>query len=302
MSEFLVNMIRALEFVLKETPSREMMKILTERIRYMFESSVVERDIANFIAYFQVILSGQHTAKYLKFDRKLVGAFIERTSTGLSSDSVEFRTERLYAYLSGKVRDGTDITDEQLERIQEEFEILKMPSLEKVVENIRIAMILKWVQSTLMKKLSHSLQDHIVVLATVYGECKKNFISNVEWPPLCLSAKDRDILDGEYRLFEISMMEALQAFRSAHAESPDPENQEEQFQIVFNSLEQLARMEASGKLDSIDAFKDRIIVSASLIYIQDDYVVKNDKLRQLIQLFVSMYIRYRDKRYTSVNN
>lgn len=301
MGEFLANMIKALEFVLKETPPQDMFRILDERIKDKFESSIIEREIDNFVAYFRVLISSKHSPKILKFDRKLVQAFTERTDTDRGNAASDFRTEKLYAYLFSKIEDGTKITKESLDRIHEESEILKMPSLEKVMENIRIAMILKWVQGPLMERLSHALQDYIVVLATVYGECRKSITGNVEWPPLSLSEKDKNMLENEYRIFEIAMMEALQAIRLAQAAKPDQENMEEQFQIVFNSLQQLAKLEEAGTLHSVDSFKDRIIVSSALIYIQDDYVVKNDKLRQLIQLFVSMYIRYRDKRYTSLS-
>jgi hypothetical protein len=262
----------------------------------------VERDIENFIAYFQVILSSKRSAGSFKFDRRIVQAFIERTDTGPGTTVSDFRAGRLYSYLSEKIKDGTEITKERLERIHEELEISKKPSMDKVMENIRIAMILKWIQGHMVQRFSHSLQDYLVVLATVYGECKKNVTSNVDWPALSISEKDKSMLEDEYRLFELAMMEALQEFRAAQDAQSGAQAEEEQFQIVFNSLDQLAKMEEAGTLDSVDSFKDRIIVSSSLIYIQDDYVVKNDKLRQIIQLFVSMYIRYRDKRYTAAGN
>jgi hypothetical protein len=302
MGEFLANMIRALEFVLHETPSREIIHILTERISFMFESSVVERDVDNFIAYFRVLLSGKHTSRMLTFDRKLVRAFIARTDTGIGDAATSFRTDKLYTYLSGKIKDGAQITEAHLARIHEEYSIMKMPSLDKVIENIRVAMILKWVQSPMMRRFSHELQDYIVVLATVYGECKKNVVMNVEWPGLVFTQEDKDLLHEEYRIFSSALSEAVDTFKAARAQNPDASNYEEQFQVVFNSLDRLAQMDSSGELESPESFKDRIIVSASLIYIQDDYVVKNDKLRQLIQLFVSMYIKYRDKRHPAKSN
>ena len=297
MGEFLANMIRALEFVLRETPAQDMYAILTERIKEKFESAILERNIENFIAYFRVVISGKHPPKILTFNRKLVQAFIARTDTGIGDAATDARTDRLYAYLSNKIKDGAQITEAHLNRIHEEFVILKMPSLDKVLENIRIAMILKWVQGPLISKLSHTLQDHIVVLGAVYGECRKNLISNVEWPELEISQKDMEMLVAEYRIFENAIKDALKEFKAALAAKPDPGDYETQFQVVLNSLHQLAKLAESGKLESIDSFKDRIIVSSSLIYIQDDYVLKNDKLRQLIQLFVSMYIKYRDKRH-----
>jgi hypothetical protein len=301
MGEFLANMIRALGFVLKETSPQDMFEILADLIKNKFDASILERNIENFIAYFRVVSSGKHAPKMLIFDRKLVQAFITRTDTGIGDAAADSRAERLYMYLSCNIEDGAQITDAHLSSIHEEFVIMKMPSLKKVLENIRIAMMLKWVQGPLMKRLSHSLQDHIVVLGTVYGECKKSLISNVEWPELIVSPEDRNVLADEYRIFEETMKDALNEFKTALAAKPDPIDYEAQFQVVFNSLERLAQMEASGTLDSIDSFKDRIIVSSSLIYIQDDYVVKSDKLRQLIRLFVSMYIKYRDKRYTPAN-
>ncbi|MGD9380682.1 MAG: hypothetical protein PVI51_08955 [candidate division WOR-3 bacterium] len=302
MGEFLTNMIKALEFVLHETPSREVIRILTERIRYMFESSVVERDIDNFIAYFRVLISGKHTSRMLTFNRKLVHAFITRTDTGIGGAAIDFRTDNLYTYLSGKIKNGAQITDAHLARVHEEFSIMKMPSLDKIIENIRVAMILKWLQSPMMHRFSHDLQDYIVVLATVYGECRKNVVMNVEWPTLVLTQGDKDILSREYRIFRSAISEAVETFKEARARNPDASNYEEQFQVVFNSLDRLAHMDESGDLDSAESFKDRVIVSASLIYVQDDYVVKNDKLRQLIQLFVSMYIKYRDKRRSPKSN
>jgi hypothetical protein len=302
MDEFLANMIKALEFALRETSPQDMLRILTERIRHIFETSTLERDIDNFLAYFRVIISGKRSHMMPRFNRKLVQAFIERTDTGLGNAAADFRTEKLYKYLHGKISDGTEITAEHFEEMHAEYEAMKVPSFEKLMENIRIAMILKWVQGPLMRHFSHALQDYIVVLATVYGESKKSVFMNVEWPTLCLPDEDKYTLEEEYRLFEIAMMEALQALRSAYAAKSVYINTEEQFGIVFNSLDQLANMDEAGTLNSIDSFKDRIIVSAALIYLQDDYVKKDAKLRQLIRLFVSLYFKYRDKHYTSVNH
>ena len=297
MGEFLANMVRALEFVLGETRPSEIVGFLTERIKERFESAILERNIENFIAYFRVIISGKHPPKVLSFDRRLVQAFIARTDTGSRNADSDSRTQRLYDYLSGKIKDGAQITTAHLDRIEEEFTVLKMPSLGKVLESIRVAMILKWLQGSLMKKMSHALQDHIVVLGAVYGECKKSLISNVEWPEFSLASEDSELLADDYRIFEKALREALNGFKTALDSRPTPGNYEAQFQIVFDSLDRLAELNAEGKLDSIESFKDRIIVSSSLIYVQDDYVIKNDKLHQLIQLFVSMYIKYRDKRY-----
>ena len=110
------------------------------------------------------------------------------------------------------------------------------------------------------------------------------------------------ILDSEYRVFEIAIIEALQTVRDVRAANPDLSRYEEQFQIVLSSLENLGKLEEAGKLGSFDSFMDRLIVSTALIYIQDDFVEKDAELKKLIQLFVSMYFKYRDKRYGTETN
>ena len=58
-------------------------------------------------------------------------------------------------------------------------------------------------------------------------------------------------------------------------------------------------MTKKGELDSVEAFKDKIIVSTALIYIQDEFVKKDTELKKLTQLFVSLYYQFRDKHYVS---
>jgi hypothetical protein len=296
MKLFLEHMGKIFEFVLKETAPEDMIDILQEKIRDMTESYVTQRDTENFIAYFKCLLSVPRIPKKIEFRRDLVRAFINRTYSGLANNALDYRVERLYEYLEGEIGEGNEITEECLSEMLEELNKARVPTLERVMERIRVATILKWLQGPLNHRLSHELQDCIIFLVTVYAQQKKNSLINVEWQPCRVSAEDVNILFSEYRIFEIAVIEALQAVREAQAANPDLDSYEKQFQIVLSSLENLAKLEETGKLDSFDSFKDRLILSTALIYIQDDFVKKDAELKQLIQLFVSLYFKYRDKR------
>jgi hypothetical protein len=299
MISFLEHLEKIFEFVLKETTPENMIDILHEKIRDMIESYVTLRDTENFIAYFKCILSIPRILKKMEFRRDLVRAFIDRTYIGLRNNALDCRVERLYEYIENEIGEGAEITEEGLDEMAEELNKMRKPTLERVMERIRVATILKWLQGPLNDRLSHGLQDRIIFLAAVYGQYKRNLLINVEWEPHQLLAEDMNILTSEYRIFEIAIIEALQTVRDTRAANPDISRYEEQFQIVLSSLDNLVQLEEAGKLDSFDSFKDRLIVSTALIYIQDDFVQKDAELKKLIQLFVSMYFKYRDKRHKS---
>ena len=302
MIPFLEHLEEIFKFVLKETTPENMIDILHEKIRDMTESYVILRDTENFIAYFKCILSIPRIPKKMEFRRDLIRAFINRTYTGLTNSVLDYRVERLYEYVENEIGEGAEITEEILNKMAEELNKMRKSTLERVMERIRVATILKWLQGPLNDRLSHELQDRIIFHATVYSQYRKNLLINVEWEPYQISAEDMNILVSEYRIFEIAIIEALQTVRDARAANPDLSRYEEQFQIVLSSLDNLVKLEEVGKLDSFDSFKDRLIVSTALIYIQDDFVQKDAELKKLIQLFVSLYFKYRDKRYKSEVN
>jgi len=297
MRSFLEHLEKIFEFVLKETAPENMIDVLQGKIRDMTESYGILRDTENFIAYFKCLLSISHIPKKIEFGRDLVRAFINRTCTGLTNDSLDYRIEQLYEYVEDKIGEGNEITEECLNEMVEEMNKMRKPTLERVMERVRIATILKWLQGPLNDRLSHELQDCVIFLVAVYAQYKKNLLTNVEWQPCQVSAEDVNILVSEYRIFEIAVIEALQTVRDARAANPDLSRYEEQFQIVLSSLDNLAKLEEAGKLASFDSFKDRLIVSTALIYIQDDFIQKDAELKKLIQLFVSLYFKYRDKRH-----
>jgi len=125
-------------------------------------------------------------------------------------------------------------------------------------------------------------------------------VYNVDWQPYDISDEDMAVLNSEYAVFELSLMEAIKFIREARARKPRSNNYKDQFRIVLISLDNLVRLAKKGELDSPHAFRDKIIVATTLIYIQDEFVEKDPELKKLIQLFVSLYYQFRDKHYTSV--
>jgi len=299
MATHLENLEKILTFILKETPAQEMITILNAKIKLKVETYIFLRDIENFIAYFKIVLSTSHIPKKLKLEPNLIQAFIDRTYIGLTNQTQDSRTDRLYEYLKNKIDEGAEISLENLALLEEALKQLRRPTLEKIMEHAHVATILKWLQGPLKNQLSKELQDYIIFWATAYGQYRRNLVFNFEWYPYEVSQDDMTKIIREYRIFEIAIIEALQAVRNARAKNPNPNNYQEQFHIVIASLDNLIKMSEAGTLDSFDSFKDKIIVSTALIYIQDEYVEKDSELKKLIQLFVSLYYQFRDK-YTTI--
>jgi len=300
--EFLADLEKIFEFLLRETAPENMISIVYEETKDLTESFVLQRDIENFIAYFKVILSAPRIPRKMKFDSNLVRAFINRTYTGLADSALAYRADRLYECLETNIAEEADITNECLDSLTLELEVMKTPTLNKIMTRSRVATILKWLQGHLKERLSLELQDNVIFLATVYGQHKKNLAINVDWQPYEVMPEDTDILVSEYRILEIAIIEALETIRHARRANPDLSRYEEQFQIVLTSLDNLGKLEEAGNLDSFDSLKDRLIISTALIYIQDEFVQKDAELKQLIQLFVSLYFKYRDKHHEAEQN
>ncbi len=293
--EFLSDIEKIFEFLLRETAPEKMASIVYEEIRDLYESSALQRDLENFIAYFNVILSAKRIPREMKFDIGLVRAFVARTYVSQSDSVIEYRTWRLFEFLADHIAEGTHMTQKCLDDLALELELMKTPSIQKILAKARIATILKSLQGPLRDRLSLEFQDNIVFLATIYGQHRKSLAVNVDWQPIEVATEDAETLVSEYRVLEIAIIEALETIRQALRANPDLSRYDEQFQIVLTSLDNLAKMEDAGTLDSFDSLKDRLIISTALIYIQDDYVQKDAELKQLIQLFVSLYVKYRDK-------
>ena len=294
---FLKDLERIFEFLLLKSDAKGMVTTLYDEIKDMTEVQITLRDAENFVAYFEVILSAPKVPKKVKFNRDLIKAFISRTYTGIHNDTLEERVVSLYNYLKKEIEDNAEITRETLKKIMQDLNESKKPSLEKIMHQATIATILKWLQGPLKEKLSLELQDNVVFLATVYGQHKKNLAINVDWHTFGVTKEDLGIIESDYPELEIAVMEALKMIREAHAAMPAQSSYKDQFQVVMTSFDNLVMFEEGGILDSVNAFKDKLVISITLIYLQDEYVKKDPELKKLIQLFVSMYVKFRDKHY-----
>ncbi len=294
---FLRDLESIFEFLLLKSDAKTIISTLYDEIREMTEEQIMLRDVENFVAYFEVVLSAPKVPKKVKFSREVVKAFVGRTYTGMHDSALDERVDSLYEYLKIEIKDNVEITQEALKKILDNLTESKRPSLEKIMARATIATILKWLQGPLKEKLSLDLQDNVVFLATVYGQHKKNLAINVDWQTFEVTKEDMDIIESDYPELEIAVMEALEAIRASRSALPAQSSYKDQFQLVLTSFDNLVMYEEGGILDSFNAFKDKLIISITLIYLQDEYVKKDPELKKLIQLFVSMYVKFRDTQY-----
>lgn len=296
----LKNLERILKYTLKETSAEKAVDTLYEKTKLIIEQHITQRDVENFIAYFKLLSDYMQDSKTLKFEHKLAQNFINRTYAECDHKTRYYRTKNLCNYLENKfdkfdVLDNTDLTF-----IEKELKEDKKPSIEKVMERVCIAMILKWLQGCLQDKLSEDLHDYIVFLATIYSMYGTNRVFNVEWQSYNISKNDAELINSEYRFFEIAITDTIRCIKEAMVKKPYSNKYKDQFQIVLSSIDNLIRMSKKGQLDSAEAFKDKIIIAATLIYLQDEFVEKDPELKKFINLFVSFYYQFRDKRYIPV--
>jgi len=295
MDTFLLHLEKIFEYILKESAAEEIVDTLYDKIRIMTERNIMQRDIDNFIAYFKLMLSTARLPKKLKFEPKLIRAFVDRTYTEFTKSAQEFRANRLYEYLKERIDEGTEIENIHLERLEDALVSERKPSLDNIMEHVQIAMLLKWLQGPVKAKLSMDLQDYITQLGTTYGQSQRKLVPDIEWRKFGVSKEDANVLKREYKSFEDAINESLKAVKDARLKTIESGKYEEQFRLVISSLDNLVKMSEKGILNSVLSFKDKVIVSAALIYIQDEFVRKDPQLKRIIQLFISLYYQFRDR-------
>ncbi len=295
METFLAHLEKIFEYVLTATSPEDMIDTLYDKIRTMTEKSVIQRDIDNFVAYFKLMLSTARLPKKLVFQPKLIRAFVDRTYAEFTKSAQEFRANQLYDYLKDKIDEGTEIEMIHLERLETALANARKPALENIMEHVQVAMLLKWLQGPVRGKLSKALQDYVVLLGTIYGRSQRHLVPNIEWRKFGVGKEDMDVLKKEYKSFEGAIKESINAVKDARSKKLDPGKYEDQFRLVIASLDNLLKMTEKGILNSVQSFKDKVIVSAALIYIQDEFVRKDPQLKRIIQLFISLYYQFRDR-------
>lgn len=281
---------------LKNVESQRVVEILNERISSLAETQILKRDIDNFVSYFIYVLSGPVLPKKLTLDVKLVRHFIQRTYAGFDKESQELQTRKIYSHIKKAIGDNVEINGKNLGLLrnslkEEEF------TFEKLKERIVIGLLLKWLQGPLKKELSEGLNDYIIFLATTFGQFESNRIINFEVEDYRIGKKDLATLSIEYVFFETALLDALAIIDKVKSQTPKNAPIRDQFRFVFDSLDNLVQSAQSGRQDELTAFRDKIIVSISLIYLQDSYVRKDPEVENLINLFVSLYYQFRDQRH-----
>jgi len=295
----LENIAEILRYVINDTQTERVFNILNESIRTIVERQITLRDVDNFAAYFKMLLSSSQTRKKLVFGRSLVTAFADRTYSGFSDPLQNIRTEHLYVYISQTLQDGQEITEDCLKKLEENCRHDKEPTFERLRERIRAGLILKWLRGPLANELTEELQHYIVFMANNYGQSQTGLILSVDWPPYELSEWDRALITKEYKAFEASLVHAMIEVEKAKKKVRVIDDCHKEFCIVFESLEKLTELTKKGERDSIESFKDKIIVATALMYLQSAYIRKDVKLRSLIQLLVSLYYQFRDTHYVA---
>lgn len=299
MTPHLKNIEHILNYILENTTGDQVVNLLCDEVKDLVENYITHRDVENFIAYFTFLLSSSHIPKQLIFDQNLIMAFINRTYAECSDEAQMHRVVALSDYILETISMMTEITTACLEELEARLSRDRTPDLGTVIKRVRIGLILKWLQGPLENELSPSLRDYITFLATVYGQYKSKRVLNVDWLPCDVTKEDQEILRHEYAMLDRALYEAKQSVQEIEPRVRTGKYQDE-FRIVLLSLDNLVKKAKAGDLDSEEAFKDKILVATTLMYIQDDFVVKDTELKKLIQLFVSLYQQFRDKHYESM--
>jgi len=294
----LKNINTILSYIDKHTAAGTVIDTLCDEVEQLIERYITFRDAENFIAYFKFILSSSHVPKQIIFDQNLVMAFINRTYAECSDEAQMRRVTELLDYLKETLSLNAEITSEILVSVEQQLAGDRKPDLRMVVQRVRIGLILKWLQGPLGNDLSPGLRDYITFLATIYGQYKSNRVLNVDWLPYDITEIDQQILGREFILLEQAIKEAIRLVKQAQAKIKSTKYQDE-FRIVLLSLDNLVKKAKTGELESAEAFKDKVLVATTLMYVQDEFVKKDAELKKLIQLFVSLYHQFRDKHYES---
>lgn len=296
----LKNLGRILKYTLKETSAEKIINTLYEKTKFIIEQHITQRDIENFVAYLKYISYSAQDQKAIKIEPELIQDFINRVYSECDNKTRYFRLKSLSDYFEKKLGKNVVLDYTELSvifgRLQEE----KRSSIEKVEMRVCIALIFKWLQGILNIRLSEDLNRYIGFLATIYGLYGTDRVFNVDWQPYNISPNDAALIDSEYKFFETALTDAIKGVNKAALNASVSKNYKEQLQIVISSIDRLIKLSEERQLDSVEAFTNKVIISTTLIYLQDEFVEKDADLNKFIKLFVSFYYQFRDKRYIPV--
>lgn len=290
----LENLERIFTFILRDTRALRLVNILADRVSFFVEKHITLRDAENFMAYYEYLMSTSEERKPLKFEPKLIKSFINRTYADLEKATQEFRAKKLYEYLENKLGVG-EIGEEDMQLMRVIVQQERMPTIDKLKERIRTAMILKWLQGPIKERLGKGLQDYIVFLATVHGQYQTGGVFDVDWQPYDVPEEDTNIIEKEFEVFKLALINVIKRIKAARGKEVGSDEGHMQFRFILDSIDHLIEHQEKGSLDSVEAFTDKLVVSSFLIYVQDEFVKKDEDLQKFIQLAVSLYYQFRDE-------
>jgi soluble cytochrome b562 len=294
------NLERIFKYTLKETSADKMIDILHEKTKCLIDQHITQRDVENFVAYLKFLSGSTRGQKVIKLERKLVQDFVDRIYSECDHKTRYYRTKDLYSYFENKLGKNVALDYEELTVIYNKLREDREPSMEKIMKRVCVAIILKWLQGSLQATLSEELKKYVAFLATVYGLYGTDRVFNVEWPQYEISPSDLAAINSKYKDFETAVTDAIKRVRKAILKKPVSKKYKDQFEIILMSIDNLIKLSRSGRLDSVQAFVDKIIIAATLIYMQDEFVKRDPELQKFINLLVSFYYQFRDKRYIPV--
>ena len=297
MENHIKNVGELLSYALKEIESKQVIEVLGRKIHHLVDIHVMKRDIQNFISYLRFVLSAPVVPKKLYVDIKLIKHFIDRTYVGFDDKVQASRTDIIYNFITHKIKAKSEINEQSLSTLEAALTRETRSTFEKLKDYILVALLLKWFNGALRDKLSQNLNDFIVYLATIFGQLQSDRILNVEDEIPQISQHDMAVLAMEYAFFEAALMDGIQKIQESITDSTSSKPLRDQFRVVFECLDNLINTTKKSQGDELSSFRDKIVISTALVYLQDDFVAKDPEVSNLINLFVSMYYQFRDKRY-----
>ena len=192
------NLEKLLCSTLKETSSQRMVDILYERVNWLLETHLIMRDIENFISYIKFVFPTSVIPKVFDLDAKLVRYFVHRTYAGYNSHTRQFRVEKIYKYLKNKIDNGSEISDEHLELLEQNLKQVGIPSFERLKTRVIVAAILKWLQGPLINQLSKELQRYVFYIGSIFGQYVTKEVFNSKIERYKISEKDLALIKNEY--------------------------------------------------------------------------------------------------------
>jgi hypothetical protein len=293
----LENIEKILCYTLEQIKPETLIQTLYEKTNSMIEKHVTHRDIENFASYFKFVLSSAVVPKQPVLDERVVAFFVNRTYAGFDEESKQLRIKKIFEYAQERCGAGAEINSRTIKRLEKALAEDLRPTFEKVRERILVATMLKWLQGPLQAKLSSEVNDYVTFIATSFGQYEGKRILNVEKITHHLSKLDRAAIVDAYADLEIAVMEAISDIRRAREKLPKASSGRDTFRVIFDSLDNLVKGSSEKDPNDISVFKDKLLVSTALIYLQDELVEKDVEVKNLIQLFVALYYQFRDKRH-----